>query len=81
MGAIIEPLNGKQFGGYIKSELNKWEKHRQEGWSSSLTASNRLKFPPGAGRVTAAGVHFLTSPAAWLLAIGRCIIHLVATQG
>ena len=25
MGAIIEPLNGKQFGEYIKSELNKWE--------------------------------------------------------
>jgi tripartite-type tricarboxylate transporter receptor subunit TctC len=26
MGAIIEPLNGKQFGGYIQSELTKWEK-------------------------------------------------------
>ena len=25
MGAIIEPLNGKQFGDYIKSELTKWE--------------------------------------------------------
>ena len=26
MGAIIEPLNGKQFGDYIQSELTKWEK-------------------------------------------------------
>ena len=25
MGAIIEPLNGKQFGDYIKAELVKWE--------------------------------------------------------
>ena len=26
MGAIVEPLNGKQFGDYIKAELTKWEK-------------------------------------------------------
>ena len=25
MGAILEPLNGKQFGDYIKAELAKWE--------------------------------------------------------
>jgi tripartite-type tricarboxylate transporter receptor subunit TctC len=25
MGAIIQPLNGKQFGDYIKAELTKWE--------------------------------------------------------
>ncbi len=25
MGAIVEPLNGQQFGDYIKSELTKWE--------------------------------------------------------
>ena len=25
MGAIVEPLNGKQFGDYIKAELTKWE--------------------------------------------------------
>ena len=25
MGAIVQPLNGEQFGGYIKSELTKWE--------------------------------------------------------
>jgi tripartite-type tricarboxylate transporter receptor subunit TctC len=24
MGAIIEPLNGKQFGDYIRSEITKW---------------------------------------------------------
>ena len=26
MGAIIEPLNGKQFSRYIRSQLTKWEK-------------------------------------------------------
>ncbi len=25
MGAIVQPLNGKQFGDYIKAELTKWE--------------------------------------------------------
>ena len=25
MGAIVEPLNGKQFGDYIRAELIKWE--------------------------------------------------------
>jgi tripartite-type tricarboxylate transporter receptor subunit TctC len=24
MGAIIQPLNGKQFGDYIRTELTKW---------------------------------------------------------